>query len=216
MPVNGSGLLDSDLYRYTSTLADTEGVPLANRFMCLINGPPLSDAGSSASGMDSGGLGSGATNGWLEMQVIAVDCPSFSFDLTTQDLNGYMRFVAKARNDNDITMTFLDSCDLKIRRYFYRWMQLAAEINESGSKRKYMSEICAKSFIIAPLNNRGEASYGDIFKYVMPTQIQDITYNYQQAGEVVKTIVNFKFMLHNMCNLDNLTDAKNHAIQKHT
>jgi hypothetical protein len=180
--------LDVDWIKENSTINDNQGLPFTDRFVCLLNAPG----------------GELKKNGWLELQVMSVELPNFGIDPTEQELNGAKRFYFKGRSDSELSITFMETPDLLLRRFFYAWLQKAIDINEtSGVRRSYMNEYMPSpsEFIIFPLNYKGTASYADRFVNIFPYDISGISYNYGQAGELLKTTVKFKYMYHYMTSI---------------
>jgi hypothetical protein len=176
--------LDADWIKENSTLSDGQGLPFTNRFVCLLNAPKTSEL---------------KTNGWLELQVLSADVPNFNIEPTEIELNGARRFYFKGRGDGELGITFLDTPDLLLRRFFFAWMQRAISVDEvKGVSRGYMNEYMPNpsEFVIFPLDYKGNARYADRFTNVFPYDISGIQYNYAQAGEVIKTTVKFKYMYH--------------------
>jgi hypothetical protein len=188
--------LNIDWVRQHSTLANDLGLPLVNRFACFLNAPKYSEQDPEMF----------KHNEWLEMQVMSADVPNIGIEAVEQELNGTRRFYFKGRNDDDLGITFMESPSLTLRRFFYNWMQLAIDISEkNGVKRKYMDKYMPSpsEFLIFPLDYKGQASYCDRFINVIPYDISGISYNYAEAGEVIKTTVKFKYMYHHITPLNN-------------
>lgn len=196
--------LSVDWIKNNSTLADNKGIPLINRFICLLNAP-----------VDKNKNGIFSKNGWLELQVLSVDVPNFAINSVEQELNGVRRMYFKERGDGDLGITFLDTPDLLLRRFFYAWLQLAIDISEAGVKRSYMNEYMPSpaEFLILPLDFAGIPRYGDRFINVFPVDISGIQYNYAEAGEVIKTTVKFKYMFHYLTPWD---DSKSYHVSSKT
>ena len=182
--------LNVDWIKYQSTLSDSQGIPLINRWVCLLNAPKG---------------GNFSKNGWLELQVLSADVPNFGINSEELELNGARRMYFKNRNDAELGITFLETPDLLLRRFFFAWMQLAVDIDQHGTLRHYMEEYMPKpsEFLIFPLDYKGNATYCDRFINVFPYDISGISYNYAQAGEVIKTTVKFKYMFHYMTEIQN-------------
>lgn len=174
--------LNADWIKENSSIGDNQGLPFTDRFVCLLNAPK----------------GKLRKNGWLELQVMSVELPSFNIDPAELELNGARRFYFTKRGDTELSITFLETPDLLLRRFFYTWMQLAIDASENGVKRGYMSDYMPSpsEFVIFPVDFKGTASYADRFVNVFPYDISSISYNFAQAGELLKTTVKFKYMYH--------------------
>lgn len=188
--------LDIDQFINNTTLSDNLGVPLVNRFVCLLNAPKFG--------------GDSDKNGWLEFQVLSVDCPGISIETNTMDLNGVQRFNFKGRSYDDLMITFMETSELTLRNFFFQWMNKAVNVTDSGVKRSYLNDIVASNFVVAPLDFKGVVRRVDRFEKVFPIKIQDINYNYGTAGEMVKTTVTFKYMFHRIDNIDSSGRDKEH------
>lgn len=178
--------LDIETLKNNSTIYDNLGIPLVNRFACLLQGPK-----GKIAQLDS-------KPEWLNFQVLSVDCPGISINTNDSELNGVNRYYFKGRSYDDLQITFLETSELTLRDYFALWMKEAVHIDtvNGGVERRYITDIVAENFFLAPLDYKGIARRGDRFRGVFPIKIQDINYNYATAGEIVKTTVTFKYMFH--------------------
>jgi len=190
--------IEIDWFKRTSTLADNLGIPLSNRFAMLLNAPKSPAF---------------QKNGWLEIQVLSADCPDLSLEMGSQELNGTQRYFAKGRSDGDLQVTFLETPDLSLRRFFFAWMSVALKVDKDGSTRRgYLEEYVASELKIAPLDFEGKAHYADRFIDAFPYKIADINYNYGASNEMIKTVVYFKYRVHDVVGMDN--DDNYHFIAK--
>lgn len=191
MATNWLNLLDIDYIKEHSYLAGKNGIPLINRFICLFAG-------------DKSNI--------LAMQVLNVDVSNISLRPVELELNGTRRFYFNGRDDNDLGITFLDTPDLKIRSYFFGLLQQSCNVNmNTGVKRQYMKNVINSyggDISVFPLDNKGTPTNGDKFINCLPYDVSGVSYNYAEAGEVIKTTVKFKFMYHHITKWDN-TDPIN-------
>ena len=198
MPMDLQNFLNIDWVAEQSTLANNLGIPLSNRFACLLNAPPA--------------IPELKNNGWLEIQVVSVDCPDISLETSDIELDGKKRFYFKGRSDGDLSISFLESPDLLIRRFFYAWMKYALNINEMGGViRHYMDEFTASDMIVAPLDFEGKAHYGDRFLKVFPVKIDSMSYDYSADNAILKTTVSFKYVLHQVVNMPGMKDIEHES-----
>jgi len=190
--VNLSAFLDINKYKNNSTLSDNLGLPFVNRYICLLNAP------SKTSGEFS-------NNGWLEMQVLSVDCPSLGVDFGEMEMDGVRRFYSKTTANDDLQITFLETPDLSLRRFFYAWLNLAVRTDNQGNstRRLYQDQYTCKELKVAPLDFEGKAYYADRFLQTFPYKIQDINYNYGTSNEIIKTTVSFKYVFHDIVSMTN-------------
>lgn len=196
-PKSYLNFINIEEFKLKSTVNDNHGLPLANRFVCLLNAPNKDRF---------------KNNGWLEFQVASVELPSITIDPVDVELNGARRFFFKGRTDADLSITFYETPDLLLRRFFFSWLQDAFKVDAvSGARRSYMSEYMPEpsEFLIFPLNFNGDAYYGDRFINAFPYDISGISYNYSRAGEVIQTTVKFKYTFHH---ITSITDATNYHV----
>ena len=184
-----SNFLDIETVKLESSIADNLGLPFVNRFACFLNGPSVKyDALKD--------------NGWLEFQVMDINCSNFLLKQGGDyELNGARRFFFQNRDDSDLEITFLDTPDMIIRRFFYWWMNLAANPTMDGIRRYYMKDYVSKEFVVVPLDYKGTGYYADKFLNVFPYEITSIPYSYSRNNEILKTTVRFKFMYHHIMQL---------------
>lgn len=175
--------LDINWVKENSSIGDNQGLPFTDRFVCLINNSPKSDKKS----------------GWLQLQVLSVEVPNFSLESTEIELNGARRFTINKRSDGELGITFLDTPDLSLRRFFFNWIQKSVNISEKGVVRQYMKDFISDAeIVIFPLDYKGTAKYADRFIKAFPYDISGISYNYGQSGELLKTTIKFKYMYHHI------------------
>jgi hypothetical protein len=188
-PKSYLNFINIEEFKEKSTISDHHGLPLANRFACLLNAPHKAEF---------------KNNGWLEFQVASVELPSITIDPQELELNGARRFFFKGRTDGDLSITFYETPDLLLRRFFFSWMQEAVQVTEKGVVRHYMEEYMPKpsEFLVFPLNYNGDAYYADRFVNVFPYDISGHSYNYSRAGEIIQTTVKFKYMFHNITEIE--------------
>lgn len=197
---NYQQFLDIETIKVQSSIADNLGIPSLNRFVCLLNAPP------SKSKDDKGSIYKKllSDNGFLEFQVLRVDCPNIGIEPGSElELNGVRRFWFKGRNDSDLSVTFLETPDLLLRRFFYAWIQLAVEVSTEGALRGYLNEYVAQEFLVFPLDQYAHGHYCDKFIKVFPYDISSINYDYGRDNDIIETTVKFKFMFHYINKIQN-------------
>jgi len=192
LPKNFIQFINIEEFKTKSTISDHHGIPLSNRFVCLMNAP------TNKTNLKQ--------NGWLEFQVASVELPNIGINPVELELNGARRFNFTNRTDSELSITFYETPDLLLKRFFYSWMQEALSVSEqNGVVRKYMSEYMPSpsEFLIFPLNYNGDAYYCDRFINIFPYDISGISYNYSRGGEIIQTTVKFKYMYHHMTEIQN-------------
>ena len=114
---------------------------------------------------------------------------------TAQDVNIYgpVRDVVEGVNYADeIAITFLETRDHEVRKYFTEMMEFAYDPHTWNLK--YYNDYAEKGeVLIFQLNNQQEVTYGIKLWEAYPKNFGPITYSTQSTNEVVKLNVNFNF-----------------------
>lgn len=183
--VDLNSIISIEEFKNNSTVYDNLGIPLINRFACQLQAPQQYKSEKA---------------GWLDFQVLSVDCPGISITTVDSELNGVNRFYFKNRSYDGLMITFLESSELTMRNFFFQWMQSALKIDPStgGVVRNYLNDVVAPEFRLIPLDFSGKGRRVDIFRDVFPTKIQDINYNYASYNEIVRCTVTFNYRFHSV------------------
>ena len=114
---------------------------------------------------------------------------------TAQDVNIYgpVRDIVEGVNYADeIAITFLETRDHEVRKYFTEMMEFAYDPHTWNLK--YYNDYAKKGeVLIFQLNNQGEATYGVKLWEAYPKNFGPIQYSSASTNEVVKLTVNFNF-----------------------
>ena len=113
---------------------------------------------------------------------------------TAQDVNIYgpVRDVVEGVNYADeIAITFLETRDHEIRKYFTELMEFAYDPHTWNLK--YYNDYATGDVQIFQLNNQQEATYGVKLWEAYPKNFGPIQYSSASTNEVVKLTVNFNF-----------------------
>lgn len=137
---------------------------------------------------------SGIKVGELMYNALAVACPNISVETGGMEINSWMQWYYKTRNDTDLSVTFLESADLKVRKFFESWINYGYD--NRARKRRYIDEIVAPYFKVWPLDANGQRSTCDVFTEVFPYEVNGLEYNVSDENNILKTEVKLKFKLH--------------------
>lgn len=158
-----------------------KGLLRSNRFLVELHTPK----GFSPKGV-------GVTD--LSFNAMQVGCPTISVETGGMEINSWMQWYYKTRNDSDLSITFLETPDLKVRSFFESWINYGYD--NAKRKRRYIDEIVAAYFKVWPLDAMGNRSKCDVFTEVFPFEVNSLEYNVGDENNILKTEVKFKFKLH--------------------
>ena len=140
---------------------------------------------------------SGASGGELSWNIFKVDCPSIKLGVDAREIDMIPRFTIKNYEYDDLSVSFIESSELKFRYFFYQWMTKA--LGPDSYTRNYYSHVVASSFEIHPIDFNGNSSIADVFHEILPYDINSINYDIMDDGtQTALTTVKFKYMRHLM------------------
>lgn len=133
----------------------------------------------------------------LLWNAMSVSCPGVDVEFGEGELNGIRRSYMKTRADSDLEISFLDTPDMTIRRFFESWISHGVYITGDGRnvRRRYITKLYG-TITVAPLTAMGNTYYQDSFSLAFPYSINNIEYNMANDNEVHKTTVKFKYTIH--------------------
>lgn len=160
------------------------GILRSNRFRVEINPPEMLLKQNSSNIVEK-----------LTYNVLSISCPQISMDLGNAEINTWFKYYYKGRTDSDLSISFLESSDLEIRRFFESWIRLG--FDPITKIRKYIDDISkGTSIILYPLGNNTNPEYAEIFEEIFPYEINNLEFNYSEDNSILKTEVKFKFIFH--------------------
>lgn len=132
----------------------------------------------------------------LKWNCLAASCPNIGVELQQTNVNARNRFLYKLRTDADISLQFLETSDLLLRRFFNDWLKLAYDPQTMG--RIYPVAVKANRMEIRPLSQDGTSVAFDVFEDVYPYEINNLDYNHGSEDTLLRTEVKFKFVFHDV------------------
>jgi len=177
-------LINIDHFIQNSIINDeknSNGVLRLNRFYGVIHGLK----GFMPKGYDS----------FLSWNIFKVDCPSIKLESESREVDMIPRIYFKNYVYDDLSISYIESSELRFRRFFAKWMKNVLDPNSYS--RKYYNDVKADSFKVYPINFKGTAYTYDIFYDIVPFEINSINYDVQDdASQTVLTTVKFKYLRH--------------------
>lgn len=140
---------------------------------------------------------SSITNSDLANNVMGVQVSPISMDVGTINLNSWILNYFKERTDADLSITFLETHNLKIRNHFNEWMRLGFDFQ--SKRRGFFDDIKGEWIKIWALDNKGKKGEKcDYYREVFPFEVNDINFDMAQENQIFKTEVKFKFVIHDV------------------
>lgn len=174
MAVNSQNHISTEGFIKNSFLNRNAGLLRKNRFICTFS----------------------SKDERLQWNAVAVNCPGVEIGMQDGEFNGIPRWAPRSRNDNEMSITFLETPMLEIRRYFSGMIAGAVTVkNEWSVSRNYLSKLYM-SIKVMPITPKGNAYHGDLFEKCFPYSVGAIDYNAQEENSIGLTEVKFKYVLH--------------------
>lgn len=142
--------------------------------------------------------------GWgtefLSWNIFKIDCPSLRIEIESKEVDMRPRYYFKNWSYDDLTVSFIESADLKMRHLFFEWMECALTAKDYA--RNYFDDVKAPWFMIYPLNFQGQAERVEVFREIVPFELNSINYDVADNGEqVFLTTVKFKYTSHELMSI---------------
>jgi len=129
----------------------------------------------------------------LTWNALDVSVPGISLGFGSNHVAGRPRYYAQERQDQDLSITFLDESSMSIRRLFEEWIKIA--FDPYIKTRKYPSQYQASELNVNTMDQFGKIQYMDSFLDIFPYLIDDLDFS-RNAYDVIKTKVTFKYRIH--------------------
>lgn len=136
----------------------------------------------------------------LTWNLFQINCPSFRLETESREIDAIPRYCAKSWAYDDLTVSYLETANLKIKNIFARWMNRV--LNHQTFARAYYDDVKANTFKIYALRSDGKlSSTVEIFYNLIPIEISSVDYDVSDEGtNVVLTKVKFKYVGHELTN----------------
>lgn len=139
-------------------------------------------------------------NDFLAWNIFKINCPALRLGIESKEVDMIPRYYFKSWENDDLEISFIESADMKMRHYFFEWMECA--LHSVSFVRHYYDDVKSNWFVIYPLNNKGVAERYDIFLDLVPYDINSINFDVSDTGEqTVLTSVKFKYIKHRVLSL---------------
>lgn len=134
----------------------------------------------------------------LSWNMFQVNCPAMKLGIETKEIDTIPRYFIKNWELEDLTISFIESADLKILSFFYEWMRILG-LDSITYNRNYFNDIVSPSFKIYPLDNNNIGKVFHEFREVMPFSISNYDFNLSGTDDdVVMTTISFKYRTHSI------------------
>lgn len=141
-------------------------------------------------------------NDFMAWNIFKINCPEFRIGMEMREVDSIPRYYFKNWEHDDLEVSYIESADMKIRHYFFEWMESA--IFTKTYQRSYFDDVKSDWFIIYPLNFQGQAERYEIFQDLVPISINSVNYDVSDDGsQTVLTTVKFKYTHHRLLSLTN-------------
>jgi hypothetical protein len=182
----------------------SNGILRLNRFVCMIDVLNLQKLfpslghNNEISGDSSSGGGWGSN--FLAWNVFKVDCPSLRLGVISKEVDMRPRYYFENWMYDDLSISFLESSDLKMRHFFFEWMVSA--LSSVTYARSYYDDVMCPSIHVYPLNFQGQAERYEVFRELVPFDVSAIPFDVSDNGETLAlTTVKFKYTSHEVLSL---------------
>lgn len=142
----------------------------------------------------------------LSFNVSKVSMPGHNISLKRVDNTGPQRFIYSKKEYQDLSISFIETADLKIKNFFKYWISRGFD-DITGQRRFFPDDISAK-IIVYPLlpngskifvNKEGEEGFYncEIFCKCLPYEVADYEYDVTDSDSTLKlTEVKFAYRYH--------------------
>jgi hypothetical protein len=139
----------------------------------------------------------------LSMSVTKISMPGQSVSLKRSNLFGPQRFVYTQKEYQDISISFIESADMKMKNFFKYW--ISRGYNDITGERKFFPDDISGIIRVYPLKPNGDAIETldgqdfccEIFYKAMPYEVSDYDLDNTQEDTNLNTIeVKFAYRAH--------------------
>lgn len=134
---------------------------------------------------------------FLTWNLTKVKCSGFELGTGYKEVDMMPRYYIKNWVLDDLSISYLETSDMQIRKWFYQWMDNC--LTTDGYKRNYYDEVKSDLFTIEPLDGRGNSSTKEVFRDLVPFKIDSLEYDTSSSDDqLVHTTVFFKYLSHSI------------------
>lgn len=136
----------------------------------------------------------------LRWHAFAVNVSGIELQTEEMDIQEIKRYYLKNRTDDDLQISFLESADLKIRKFFYDYLDkygLHFNATNQTYRRNFVDEYYISKIEVVPYFRDGKPSKTyDVFEKCLLYKISDLNFDLSNEDQLVRTDINFKFKFH--------------------
>ncbi len=140
---------------------------------------------------------------WLKENIITASVPQFALNISE---TSYRMSVNGRNPEGELSMSFYESFDLRIRRNIHQWISNTVEKQgiDHNFKRLYVDDVKCdiKVYPLGGDGNKIKMGNGDeVFDYfqtAIPTSVSGLNYNIATENEAGTTTINFKYHYHSV------------------
>ena len=134
----------------------------------------------------------------LQNNIISASLPNFG---VSDSAKPQFRTLFTSRIKDNITMTFYESADLKIKTYIWAWINAIVQNDNSNEKqndwqREYYDNIIASVNVHTIKGDDNNSIFFDRFTEIYPITAGNITYDQTDENNFGKITVTFKYRYH--------------------
>lgn len=191
--MNYKKFLDIDEFISKSAFNSSKGVARAHRFFIRMN---LNGTINS--------LGNDLDNifDYLQWSIYDVSLPGVNMNVNFTTVAQHPRHYAVDRQDQDLQISFIESSDMVIKRFFERWIKL--QWNPITGQRNLPTTYLGEELDVVTLTPLGEVGCVDRFRDFFPFSITDYDLGVDKYDHIL-TKVNFKFRSHVVGDINEVT-----------
>lgn len=125
----------------------------------------------------------------LELLCDAATLPGRNISTSEHPNGSQLKKYPYSYIEDDVTMTFLETSNYSIRKYFDKWMK---NIIDTDKYRVGYKNSFAHDIKIRPLSRKGEHVYGVNLEQAFPTTLNAVDFS-NGADEIVRITVTFAY-----------------------
>lgn len=134
----------------------------------------------------------------LTWNLFQINCPSIRVETDSREVDAIPRYCVKSWAYDDLTVSYLETADLKIKKIFVKWMNRV--LDTTTFAREYYNNVKAHTFKIYAIKSNGDISDTyEVFYNLIPVEISSVDYDVSDEGtSVALTKIKFKYIKHEL------------------